>query len=106
MEAYQELGYYKQAEALYRRLLVVREKFLGKDYLKTLGVVYGMASLFKRQGRYDEALKGYQRSLAGRDKALVKDHPDTLATVRGMASVFEKQGADADHDIDARGLRR
>ncbi|KAL7271558.1 hypothetical protein RUND412_005683 [Rhizina undulata] len=72
---YSKLGYYKQAEALYKVVLVGCEKTLGKDHPSTLRTVKNIASVFNNLGRYDEALEYYQRALAGFEKSLGKDYP-------------------------------
>ncbi|KAL7269954.1 hypothetical protein RUND412_007348 [Rhizina undulata] len=91
-QTYKELGYYKQAEALYRIALVGREKALGEDHLDTLSIVDNMASVFEEQGQYNRALEWYHRALVGKEKALGTNHPSTLKTVNNMASVFYEQG--------------
>ncbi|KAL7271496.1 hypothetical protein RUND412_005746 [Rhizina undulata] len=86
-----ELGYHKQAEALYQNAMARMEKTIGKDHLDTLKTVHCMELVFEIQGRYNEALEWFQRSLARREKAFGKDNPRTLSTVHCMATVFKWQ---------------
>ncbi|KAL7272577.1 hypothetical protein RUND412_004599 [Rhizina undulata] len=90
--AYDDLGYYKEAEALHQIAFTGFDKTLGKDHPSTLDTINNMANVFINQGRYEEALELHQRALAGREKALAKDHPSTLDTVHNMAIVFRIQG--------------
>ncbi|KAL7274425.1 hypothetical protein RUND412_002670 [Rhizina undulata] len=78
--AYQNLGYYKEAEALFQIALIEREKSLGKGHPSTLEAVHNIGAVFNRQ-----------RALAGKEKALGADHPSTLDTVDNIADILHGQ---------------
>ncbi|KAL7272396.1 hypothetical protein RUND412_004804 [Rhizina undulata] len=88
--AYNQLGYYKQAESLYQIALAELEKSVGKDHPETLAAVNTIASVFENQGRYDEALESYQRALTGYQRTLGKDHPLTLDVADKIAIILNE----------------
>ncbi|KAL7266267.1 hypothetical protein RUND412_011193 [Rhizina undulata] len=89
--AYDNLGYYKQAEELFQMAFAGYEKALGKDHRSSLAAINNLAMIFDNQGRYDEALEWHQRALEGKEKVLGKDHVSTLDTLHNMALVLDHQ---------------
>ncbi|KAJ1715653.1 hypothetical protein NYO67_2124 [Aspergillus flavus] len=72
-DLYADQGKLKEAEEMYQRALVGKEKALGPDHSSTLGTVNNLGVLYKTQGKLKEAEEMYQRDLAGK-KALGPDH--------------------------------
>ncbi|KAF8473532.1 P-loop containing nucleoside triphosphate hydrolase protein [Kalaharituber pfeilii] len=89
---YEQHGYFKKAQEMYKVVLAGHEKLLGRDHSATLDVIHNMAEVFRQQGQYNKALELNERVLAEREKALGADHPATLAVVHSMAVVFRQQG--------------
>ncbi|KAJ5348541.1 uncharacterized protein N7506_001794 [Penicillium brevicompactum] len=85
-------GAYKEAEAMYRQALEVREKVFGREHPDTLASVNDLASVFERQGKYEEAEAMHRRAFEAREKVLGREHPDTLASANNLASVLDMQG--------------
>jgi tetratricopeptide (TPR) repeat protein len=52
---YDYQGRYSEAEPLYHRALVIREKVLGSDHPDTVAVVKAYSALLRHLGRYGEA---------------------------------------------------
>ncbi|KAF8455068.1 P-loop containing nucleoside triphosphate hydrolase protein [Kalaharituber pfeilii] len=89
---YDDHGYWRKAEEMYKIVLAEYEKLLGIGHSDTLDVLHDMALVFVHQGQYNKALELFERVLAGRRKALGTDHQNTLAVVNDMAVVFQRQG--------------
>ncbi|KAL7268612.1 hypothetical protein RUND412_008760 [Rhizina undulata] len=90
--AYEELGYYEQAEELCQSAVAGYEKALGSDDPLIMDAVHDMALVLFKQKRYNEALQWYHRVLAGKTRVYGMDHPSTLDTIHYMALVFDDQG--------------
>jgi tetratricopeptide (TPR) repeat protein len=85
-------GSYDEAEGMYRRALIAREKVLGAEHPDTLASVNNLGSVLASQGKYKEAEGIHQRALEGYKKVLGAEHPDTLASVDNLGSVLASQG--------------
>ena len=83
---------YDEAEPLYKRSLVIKEKALGPDHPSVAITVNNLAGLYRTQGRYEEAEPLFQRSLAISEKALGPDHPGGAATLNNLAELYRTQG--------------
>jgi tetratricopeptide (TPR) repeat protein len=66
---YDQQGRYADAELLYKRALVSREKALGPDHPDVTTSLNNLASLYDGKGRYVDAEPLYKRSLAIRESA-------------------------------------
>jgi tetratricopeptide (TPR) repeat protein len=99
-EGYRFLGLTKDAEAVARRALALREKLLGKQHPETAESVDMLALLGKAHERIErdnaliyEAFSLTERSLAVREKALGKDHPDLVASLLALTARGESDEA-------------
>ncbi len=63
---------------LYKEVLQLREKVLGKEHLNTLSTIDNLAGLYVRQGRYVKAEPLLKKVLQLREKILGKEHAVTL----------------------------
>ena len=54
-ELYKEQGRYADAEPLYKRLLAIREKALGRDHPDVMQSLNNLADLYSAQGRNADA---------------------------------------------------
>ncbi|KAF1991357.1 kinesin light chain 1 [Aulographum hederae CBS 113979] len=79
------LGQYSAAETTYRRVVLLREKSLGKEHDQTLASMSQVASALESQGKYEEAESMDRQTLARRDKVLGVEHPDTLTSMSNLA---------------------
>ena len=85
-------GKYAEAEPLYRRSLVIREKALGAEHPDVAESLNDLALLYWAQGKYAEAEPLYKRSLAIYEKALGAEHPDVAISLGNLALLSESQG--------------
>jgi tetratricopeptide (TPR) repeat protein len=53
----QDLGKYEEAEPLYRRALVIREKSFGPDHPEVRASLNNLASLYRDQGKDDQSAR-------------------------------------------------
>ena len=88
----EDQGDSKNALKLYKKVLAIFEKVLGKKHPNTAVTYHNMANVYKEQGDYKNALKWYKKALAIKEKVLGKEHPDTAATYHNMADVYRTQG--------------
>jgi tetratricopeptide (TPR) repeat protein len=91
-DLYRNQGRLAEAEAMYERALVGKEKALGAEHASTLQTVNNLGLLYRNQGRLAEAEAMYERALAGFQKALGADHALTLQTVKNLQNLHKKQG--------------
>jgi len=69
------------AEQVYRRVLVHRDRFLGAAHPQTLQVPQMLANVFAQQKRWDEVIPLHESLLSTRQRVLGPDHPSTLFTM-------------------------
>lgn len=79
------------AEALYRRVLEMREKSIGVEHPQTFCSVKDLARVLQHQGKYEAAEKTYRRALEISEKMVGRDHPNRTACIYGLASLFHIQ---------------
>jgi Tfp pilus assembly protein PilF len=84
----QARGDHKAAEEHFRRVLVGREKVLGKEHPDTLTSVNNLGAVLQAQGDYKTAEEHHRRALAGWESVLGKEHPNTLTSANNLAVVL------------------
>jgi tetratricopeptide (TPR) repeat protein len=84
-----ESAQYAQAEPLYQRALVIREKILGPEHPDTAATLHQLATLYWRQGKYELAEPLLQRALAIYEKMLGPDHPNTVLMRKNYANLLQ-----------------
>ena len=88
----QAQGKYGEAEGLYKRALVIREKALGANHPDVAQTLNNLANVYWTQGKYSEAEGLYKRALAIREKALGANHADVGQTLNNQANLYRAQG--------------
>jgi CHAT domain-containing protein/tetratricopeptide (TPR) repeat protein len=99
---YGEQGRYADAEHLFERSLMIREKALGANHPDVAASLSNLAVLYGRQGRYADAEPLHKRSLLIWEKALGPNHPHVANSLNNLAALYREQ----DHYADAEPLYR
>ena len=85
-------GKYSTAIPLAERVLLIREKVLGKEHPDVAQSLNNLALLYRTQGNYQKAEPLYQRSLLIWEKVLGKEHPNVAASLNNLAALYYTQG--------------
>ena len=85
-------GKMKEAEDLYLRALITREKILGPEHDSTLDTFNSLGVLHNDQGKHKEAEEMFVRALAGYEKIYGPEHSETLDVINNLGILYEKQG--------------
>ncbi|RYP33540.1 hypothetical protein DL767_004715 [Monosporascus sp. MG133] len=91
-ESYFVLGKYKEAEAVNRQTLELKEKLLGRKHPSTLDSMNNLAEVLRYQGKYKEAGVTHRQTLELRQKVLGEKHPSTLNSMNNLAELLRYQG--------------
>ena len=86
------LGKYKEAEQMYRQMLELREKVLGKEHPHTLSSMNNLTLVLWRLGKYEEVEQMHRQTLKLREKVLGKEHPDTLSSMNNLGLMLDSLG--------------
>jgi eukaryotic-like serine/threonine-protein kinase len=89
-------GRVKDAEALYKRALVLAQRDLGAEHPATQTTLNQLGNLYKQAGRFAEARKTLEQVLAIREKVVGKDHPDVASALNNLGNVYRVEGNLAD----------
>lgn len=87
-----EVGFFDEAEANMRRVLLSYENMAGANYIKTTEAYEVLASIRLRQGKYDDARELFNRALHNHLERLGRDHPTTQKCWSQLGQVYDKQG--------------
>ncbi len=82
---------FKEAEALCKRALDIREKCLGSSHPDVAKQLNNLALLCQNQGKYDEVESYYRRAIEIYIKTLGIDDPNVAKTKNNLASAYLKQ---------------
>ena len=85
-------GKHAEAEEIYRKMLAVQKRVLGKDHFNTLMTASNLPITLKKQGKHAEAEEMYRETLVVQRRVLGDDHPHTLATASNVAITLDRQG--------------
>ncbi|MFH7029679.1 MAG: FxSxx-COOH system tetratricopeptide repeat protein [Heteroscytonema crispum UTEX LB 1556] len=88
----QERGQYSQAEPLYQKALLLRQRLLGEEHPDVATSYSNLAALYHYQGQYSEAEPLYQKALSLRQRLLGEEHPAVAASYNNLAGLYESQG--------------
>jgi tetratricopeptide (TPR) repeat protein len=80
------------AEAMYQRALVAKEKVLGLGHQSTLRTVNNLGGLYKDQGKFEDAETMYQRALVGFRGRLGPNHMSTLEAINNLGNLYKERG--------------
>ncbi|PSK60209.1 proteinral transcriptional corepressor ssn6 [Elsinoe australis] len=89
---YADQGKLAEAEIMYERALVMKEKDLGPEDMSTLKTVHKLGVVYRNKGKRLEAKRFYERALAGREKILGPDHVATLYIVSSLSILYRDLG--------------
>jgi tetratricopeptide (TPR) repeat protein/transcriptional regulator with XRE-family HTH domain len=87
-----EQARYLEAEAFYKRALMIREHILGMDHLDTAQSYYNLGRLFFDQGKHAPAEEHYRCSLEIRERLLGSEHPDVACCLNSLALLYWQWG--------------
>jgi CHAT domain-containing protein len=93
---YLEQGRYADAEPLFKRALVIREKSLGPDHPDVAQTLNSLAMTLKHQDRYADAEPLYKRALAIQEKTLGTNHPEVAWSLNNLGEMYRAQDRYAD----------
>jgi tetratricopeptide (TPR) repeat protein len=85
-------GRYSDAIPIAQRLLMIRERTLGRDHPDVAQTLNNLAELYKSQGHYADAEALYRRSLNIAENALGRDHPAVATSLNNLAGLYREQG--------------
>ena len=89
---YRDQGRYTEAEQLFKQILEITEKVLGKDHLDTADSLNNLAILYHDQGRYAEAEQLLIQTKDIFKKELGRDHLNTIIALNNLAQLYIVQG--------------
>jgi tetratricopeptide (TPR) repeat protein len=89
---FQAQGKYSEAEGLFKRTLVIREKALGAKHPDVARTLNNLANVYRAQGKYSEAEGLYKRVLEILEKTLGANHPDVAQSLNNLATVYQARG--------------
>jgi tetratricopeptide (TPR) repeat protein len=91
-----EAGQYPEAESVYQRGLVIREKRLGENHAKVVASFNHLATLYRKQGKYGQAEPFLIKALASQEKVLPPFHPAVAKSLNNLASLYDVQNRDVE----------
>lgn len=88
---YQAVGQFREAETLFLRGLIIREKASGPAHADLVPDLNRLAFIFNAQKKLGEAEYFYVRSLGIAQNSLSAEHPQLTATLDGLAALYRDQ---------------
>ncbi len=85
--AYQALGKYAQAEALFRQNLDIRRRVLGPEHPDTLFSMTAVAEVYQDEGKYAEAEMLGKGALEIQRRVLGPEHLATIYSMINLAAI-------------------
>ena len=82
----------KEAEDLYLRALITKEKVLGLEHASTLQTVNCLGVSYSKQGKEGKAEEMYLRALVGNEKKHGPEHSNTLDVITNLGVLYKLQG--------------
>ncbi|KUL85553.1 hypothetical protein ZTR_08029 [Talaromyces verruculosus] len=89
---YWDQGRVQEAEMMYQRAVVGKERLLGLNDPSTLETINCLGVVYTHQDKLQEAEKMLQRALIGYKKALGPDHVSALKVTTNLGLLYGKQG--------------
>jgi tetratricopeptide (TPR) repeat protein len=84
----QAQGKYAEAESLFRQVIEIDEKVLGKDHPDVATAYSNLALLLQAERKYAEAESLFRRAIEIDEKALGKDHPKVTTDYRNLNNLI------------------
>jgi tetratricopeptide (TPR) repeat protein len=81
-----------EATTVYREVLELRERILGRDHPDTLAAMNNLAAVLQDQGDLSAAQSLHEQTYVSCQRVLGPDHPSTLATMNNLAAVLQDLG--------------
>ena len=88
----EDLEEYKEAEKRYREAIEGYKRALGKEHLRTLGLMDKLAMIYKKSQQWKEAEELLFQVIQTRKCVQGKEHSDTLNTFANLVSTYRDQG--------------
>ena len=88
----QEQGYFKEAEALEKKVLDMRNRILGVEHPETIRAMANLASTYRHLGKYMEAEKLGIQVLDARNRILGGEHSGTIRAMASLAATYQRLG--------------
>jgi tetratricopeptide (TPR) repeat protein len=89
---YSRQGRYSEAERLYQRALIIREKALGLQHPDTTETLVNLGTLYLDEGRYREADTLLNEALALTKRISGHEHPDVARILYFLAALHLAEG--------------
>lgn len=86
------MGEYKKSEGLFKKVLLINEKILGKEHPDTYNSYYDLQLLYEVQGKYKEAEELHMKTLLIKEEVLWKENPSTSNGYNSLASMYWIRG--------------
>ncbi|KAI0836143.1 hypothetical protein F5Y06DRAFT_274287 [Hypoxylon sp. FL0890] len=86
-----EVGFYDEAEANMRRVVLSYENLVDASYVKKTEAYEVLASIRLKQGKYDDAKDLFDRALHNHLARLGRDHPTTQKCWSQLGQVYDMQ---------------
>jgi tetratricopeptide (TPR) repeat protein len=90
--AYEAIGRYSEAIAVYERALADSERGLGPEHPDTLNARSSLARAYRMTGRAGDAIRLAERMLADSERAQGPRNPDTMAARSDLAQAYLSAG--------------
>ncbi|MDR2835304.1 MAG: tetratricopeptide repeat protein [Bacteroidales bacterium] len=91
-ELYGKISNFETAISIYKKVILIRETFLGQEHPDTATSYNYLGLLYYNQGDYQKALKYYEKSLEIREKILGIDNIDTAMSYNNIGNLYDNQG--------------
>ena len=85
---YDAQGKHAEAESVFKRYLVLKERTLGPRHRGVAVGLNNLASMYLAQGRYAEAEPLFRRSLEIKEKVRGPDHPETSLALNNLGLLY------------------
>ena len=90
--AFNEAGYWNDAEKLLVDILMIRAMVFGQEHPLTMMTIGSLAAIYQNQGRWKEAEELEVKFLPIRKKVLGEEHPSMILSMFNLALTYQNQG--------------
>jgi len=85
---YNHLGYFEQAQSLYKKVMIINESIFGKEHLYTAKSYSNLAENYKLVKEYNNSEFYHQESLKINEKMLGKNHLNTAINYHNLGGLY------------------
>jgi len=93
-------GQYDKAIEYYNESLLIKNKALGKDHLKSASLYNNLGHTYEKKQEHNNALKNHLQSLSIKKKKLGREHESTAISYNNIGLVYSKKG-DVDKSLES-----